>query len=198
MKSIFKVLVFLVSIFSCTQCENPDITLKGNIDGTISNFSKGTFDKIKCFNEAENHLIGESELSSLGRFSFSLSIPVCDEIGSDEDIVVSDPTTKVAKCYMYAYKNGEYVGEIIKCNEIYKDNYKSAGAIYTQLIYADRPCTCSGSIIGYHSETIIDFSFKKGWNEVSTEVISYNSMLTKYKHSTNIPSNLKWFFIVDE
>lgn len=201
MKLVKATIIIAIFGLAFISCKKDEINSDGIIRGTIADFEEGTVDKIKCFNELEDDLLGESQVSSKGEFSMNLATPICEEIGGSSSVVVSDPTTKTTFGTMYAYKNDTELGMLVKCNITDLLAFTTEGAAIAQFMYADKPCTVKGTENetdggDYIATTIYDLNLKKGWNEVvqiiDEYVITSSSLKLKTTISTSIPSGLKW------
>lgn len=192
--SLKKAIFLIAAALLFFSCDNLEITTKGTITGTISDYTKNSIDKIKCVNLREGELLGESQVTSTGKFSMTLTTPDFDEIGVYEDYDISDPTAKTGSGIIYAYKNNTKIGSLYRSKIKIDRSNLSVGDVYTEYIHSDKPVTIKGSSTVLGITVIFDVDIKKGWNEYGVEIIENNSSNITIKCTSKIPSGLKWEF----
>lgn len=186
MKNLFSsFLAALALSLLFVSCDNDDITLKGTLSGTISNYSAGYFDTMKCFDLENGSLLGQSKLASEGKFSLNLSTPVLNKLSTLSTMTVSDPEARIGMVVNFGvYKNDVQKGMLVKCNNLFDARSDLNGSAICIFMYSDRKCSISGT------ENKITFKLKleKGWNEVMAKKISD----TNEVYTTTPDNGLEW------
>jgi hypothetical protein len=160
------------------------------MSGTIADYTTGAVDSLKCFSN-NNDLVGTCAVSTDGKFSITLSIPTGNKIGKLNNLTVSDTSAIVSTALTIGYKNGIKKGFIFKTNMTNPTNSANIGIgnVIIVFCYSDRDLTIKGTNNVSSTESIIwDATLKKGWNEMTMEAPSTQSIL----YSTTIPPDLKW------
>jgi len=169
---------------------NPDISTNtsNTISGTIADYTTGTVDSLKCFSN-NNDLIGKCAVSTDGKFSITLSTPTGNKIGKINNVTVTDTNAIVSSPTLpIGYKNGIQKGLLDKSNITNSSNI-GIGSVIIVFCYSDRDLTIKGTNNVSSTKSIIwDVKLKKGWNEMTMEVPSTQSLL----YSTTIPAGLNW------
>lgn len=186
MKNLFSSFLAAMALsLLLVSCDNDDITLKGTVSGTISNYSAGYFDTMKCFDTENGSLLGQSKLASEGKFSLNLTIPELSKLSALSSMTVSDRETRLAMVVNFGvYKNDVVKGMIIKCNNLFDAHSDLNGSGVCIFMYSDRKCSISGT------QDKITFKLKlaKGWNEVMVKKISDKSVL----YTTTLDNDFEW------
>lgn len=158
------------------------------MSGTLADYTTGTVDSLKCFSN-NNDLIGSCAVSTDGKFSITLTTPVGNKIGKINNVIVSDTNAIVSTpTYTKGYKNGIQKGVLYKSNITTSSNV-GTGSVIIVFCYSDRDLTIKGTNNVSTTKSIIwDVVLKKGWNEITMQAQSTESLV----YSTTIPTDLNW------
>lgn len=169
---------------------NPDISTNtyNTMSGTITDYTNGTVDSLKCFSN-NNDLIGTCAVSKDGKFSITLSTPTGNKIGKINNVIVSDTNAIVSSpARTIGYKNGLQKELLYKCNITNSSNL-GISSVLIVLCYSDRDLIIKGINNVSSTKSIIwDVTLKKGWNEMTMELPSTQSI----SYSTTFPTGLNW------
>ncbi len=226
MKKLLKVVLFIAAVSClCVSCGGDDedskfaassltnSVLSGNIESfTASNanimaaFLLRYNDTIPLFN------VGYGEISSAGKFSFSLATPADSNLTAIESQgyvgTISDPTALVSEVPLQfiAYNGEEFAGGLIKSNFSSIQGSILKGAAYSIFMYSNKAVTVTGNQTGSYidSESQVsinaiknnNYSLIKGWNEIVCKLtrldITSNSISAEVSLSNAITNDLKW------
>lgn len=210
MKPLVKIYhLSILVIILLSSCEKQPELTQYTITGTIENYDPTNFDSIICmdyqldsnnFMISKYHKLGKCDISKNGTFNVVLIEPLyTDPILKriDRRMVITDSTAVIGYSVLQAYKNGNVVGYVIKCNEMYVIN--SLLNNNSRIIYTNKDLTING-IINWtlNSSTTYHWNLKKGWNEVVyTYKVTTNGMTTtmSMEATNSTTEDLKWRFI---
>ena len=182
MKNIIHFLIIL-PLFLIGCVEKTDIN-SNYLTGTILKYTSESIDSIVCVNiELDSQLyptgkyyrISKSLITEVGKFEVQLSTPIyfspfLDSITQKE--LKSDSTWIVGTMKIYAYKNGNKIGELCKCNEQYYSNTTSytskLGETVSVFFYSNIETNIFGTLYknGNKKPDLFDMNILKGWNEI--------------------------------
>ena len=184
---VVSVLALSVGLFSCST---GDVSLDGNLSGTISNYHSGLFDAINGYDGSTTTVIGTATPGSDGKFSMKLSLPTLSTMGTaPTGVTVSDVNVQGGTMiHMQISLSGTYKGELIKCNDTFTGSSDVSGQKVVTFMYLDRACTIKGTYSESGMTLHYDLNMKKGWNELMVTYISS----TEQNASTTLSSDLKW------
>lgn len=185
-RNLFQVLFLSLVLVGC----NDDITLKGTLSGTISNYSEGSFDGIQCKEDVSHNIIGTGTPTSSGKFSIKLSMPYLNDLSSTPSgLVVSDKFARIGSLSDIEIRlQGTIKGQLMKCNNIFDGYSTLKGMELVTFMYSDRPCTITGYGLNGSISYTYDLKLKTGWNEVMLIQESANNQTL----TTKIAKDLEW------
>lgn len=213
MKNAFKVIlvIFFVGLCSCEQEKEPidlinPILSDDVLNGTIINYSSTEFDSVKVYGD-NKYFIGQSSITTAGKFSIPLFIPILSKFVPMQGVVESDTSALIGGSSEFcAYKKSLAIGFLVKCNYMHYDSINSSGASCSYFIYANKEITIKGKNVYFGNGVLegttenitmlFDLTLKKGWNEVvvKTDLFSETvDCLTVSRSYTNlITPDLQW------
>lgn len=217
MKNIIHLLIIL-TLFLIGCVEKPDINTN-YLTGTILKYTPGSIDSIVCVNiELDSQLyptgkyyrIDKCMISEVGKFEVQLSIPIYfspffDSITQKE--LKSDSTWIVGKIKIYAYKNGNKIGELCKYNKQYYSNTTSYTIKIAETVsvffYSNTETNIYGTIYnhGNNRPDLFDMNISKGWNEIFFAIKTESDLNNPIKPVDHIEltdettENMNWHLI---
>ncbi|HEY5507503.1 MAG TPA: hypothetical protein VIK29_02445 [Paludibacter sp.] len=213
MKKAFKViLMVLVATFYSCEKDNESIDSISPIlsddvlNGTIINYTSSEFDSVKVFGD-NKYFIGRGSITTAGKFSIPLFIPILTKYTPMEGVIVSDTSALTGSSSGFStYKNSEGTGFLEKCNFTSYDSTNTSGASCSDFVYADKEITIKGKNVYFGNGVfegttrsitrVFNLTLKKGWNEVVIKTDLYSETsdnLTINRSYTNvITTDLQW------
>lgn len=224
MKKTNLFILLTLMFFSCKNDEvtpiYSPITSDGLLSGNISNFNSTIADSVVAVDHVVNGsdysdiLIAKSIISSEGKFSIKLPIPInlnkITELGDfGDDVTISDSNAMLGSLSLRIYKSGIEVGRFYnyRISAAYEE---TIGDVNIDYFYCDRLLTIKGtinSVSGYtiqnndtiekrHTFDTYNMTFKKGWNALAINIdkktVTGITTTTNSTISTTIPQNIPW------
>lgn len=213
MKTLLKVtlLSFLLILSACdkTNEENElsssltSIKDGKTIIGKIENFAETGISSLKLYDEEDEQLFAEGNISSNGDFSLSLQTPtnlvnIQDYLPSDFEGEISDKTAFVTNDdfigEITAFNGADEIGYVFKGNSNVFDDFGTPPLSVSLFIYSDRKTIVKGQDRSSEYSYYYDFTLYKGWNELVWKVLESTSTKHTVSISDAITLDMKWRF----
>lgn len=115
---------------------------------------------------------------------------VDDDTEAEGEIKVSDKEVRCADAYLYAYKNGKVVGDVLRASTKEKLDAEA------NLVYAEKKLNVTGKYTCYNDSDDkyfieLDIYLNKGWNTIVEKCI-YKGNTETEKHTSNNDGNMIW------